>query len=279
MEASQLPEPSPAAPLPAVRKPGPIQSALIEAGDMTVFFVRSILALNRTPRYLSEVLRQAAILVKGSTLVIAAMVTFIGMAAVNFAYFFLRSAGANDYTGLFSGIVMPRAAVPVMFGYVFSAKVGCGLVAEVGAMRINEEIDAFEVEGVNPLSYVVGTRLLGAVLFIPIAVTVALLAGTAGSYFQAIPVLHGVAPGGFLHYHWGAQNLTDQLQAYLNMGVMAIFIVLVSCFYGYRARGGPAAVGSAVARSLLVNIVAVHVISTFFVFVFFGFDPHLPIGG
>jgi phospholipid/cholesterol/gamma-HCH transport system permease protein len=63
------------------------------------------------------------------------------------------------------------------------------------------------------------------------------------------------------------------------MGTMAMFIVIVSCFYGYRASGGPASVGSAVARSLLVNIVMVHVIATFYVFVFFGLNPHLPIGG
>jgi phospholipid/cholesterol/gamma-HCH transport system permease protein len=256
-----------------------MQAALIEVGDLAEFFWLSIVGLRRVPRYLSEVLRQAAILVRGSTVIIFAMVTFIGMAAVTFAYFFLRSAGASDYTGLFSGIVMPRAAVPIMFGYVFSAKVGCGLVAEIGAMRINDEIDAFEVEGVNPMSYVVGTRLIGALIFVPIAVTVGLLGGDIGSLFQAVPVLHATSPGGFLHYHWSAQNLTDNLQAYLNMGSMAMFIVLVSCYYGYNARGGPAGVGAACARSLLVNIVMVHVIATFWVFVFFGINPNLPIGG
>jgi phospholipid/cholesterol/gamma-HCH transport system permease protein len=261
------------------REPGTFQAAAIEIGEMAGFFGRAVAGLTRVPRYASEVLRQAAILVRGSTLIIFAMVTFIGMAAVTFAYFFLRSAGASDYTGLFSGIVTPRATVPIMFGYVFSAKVGCGLVAELGAMRINEEIDAYEVEGVNPMSYVVGTRLVGAVIFIPIAVTVALLGGDIGSLFQAVPVLHATSPGGFLHYHWSAQNLTDNLQAYLSCGSMAVFIVLVSCFYGYRAKGGPAGVGSAVARSLLVNIVMVHVIATFFVFVFFGLNPDLPIGG
>jgi phospholipid/cholesterol/gamma-HCH transport system permease protein len=277
MEASQLTE---AEPRPVkVRKPGGVQTALIEAGEMAQFFGRSVVGLRRVPRYTSEVLRQAAILVRGSTLIIFAMVTFIGMAAVTFAYFFLRSAGASDYTGLFTGIVMPRAAVPIMFGYVFSAKVGCGLVAEIGAMRINEEIDAFEVEGVNPMSYVVGTRLIGALIFVPIAVTVALLGGDIGSLFQAVPVLHATSPGGFLHYHWSAQSLTDNLQAYLNMGSMAMTIVLVSCFYGYRASGGPAGVGAAVARSLLVNIVMVHVVATFWVFVFFGINPNLPIGG
>jgi phospholipid/cholesterol/gamma-HCH transport system permease protein len=277
VEASSLPvaEAAPA----VTRKPGGFQTALIEVGELTGFFGRAVAGLPRVPRYTSEVLRQASILVRGSTLIIFAMVTFIGMAAVTFAYFFLRSAGASDYTGLFTGIVTPRATVPIMFGYVFSAKVGCGLVAEIGAMRINEEIDAYEVEGVNPMSYVVGTRLIGAVIFIPIAVTVALLGGDIGSLFQAVPVLHATSVGGFLHYHWSAQNLTDNLQAYLSCGTMAIFIVLTSCFYGYRASGGPAGVGSAVARSLLVNIVMVHVIATFFVFVFFGLNPNLPIGG
>jgi phospholipid/cholesterol/gamma-HCH transport system permease protein len=275
MATTQLADQQPA----ATRKPGLVQSSLIEAGDITAFAGQAIVALPRVPRYTSEVLRQAAILVRGSTVVIFAMVTFIGMAAVTFAYFFLRSAGASDYTGLFTGIVMPRAAVPIMFGYVFSAKVGCGLVAEIGAMRINEEIDAYEVEGVSPMSYVVGTRLIGALIFIPIAVTVALLGGDLGSLFQAVPVLHATSVGGFLHYHWSAQNLTDNLQAYLNCGSMAMFIVLTSCFYGYRASGGPAGVGAACARSLLVNIVMVHVIATFWVFVFFGVNPHLPIGG
>jgi phospholipid/cholesterol/gamma-HCH transport system permease protein len=279
MEAAQLTDlQDPDAPV-AIRRPGAIQAALIEAGEMTTFVGRTLAALPRVPRYTSEVLRQTSILIRGSTLIIAAMVTFIGAAAATFAYFFLRSAGAAEYTGLFTGIVMPRAAVPIMFGYVFSAKVGCGLVAEIGAMQINEEIDAFEVEGVNPMSYVVGTRVLGALLFVPIAVTVALFAGDIGSYIQTVPVLHAVSAGAFSQYHWSAQDLTDNLQAYLNMGVMAMFIVMVSCFYGYRTAGGPAGVGSAVARSLVVNIVMVHVIATFFVFVFFGLNPHLPIGG
>ena len=278
MESASIPSSAPATQK-APRKPGGMQGALIEVADLAEFFWQTIVGLRRVPRYLSEVLRQAAILVRGSTLIIFAMVTFIGMAAVTFAYFFLRSAGASDYTGLFSGIVMPRAAVPIMFGYVFSAKVGCGLVAEIGAMRINDEIDAFEVEGVNPMSYVVGTRLIGALIFVPIAVTVGLLGGDIGSLFQAVPVLHATSPGGFLHYHWSAQNLTDNLQAYLNMGSMAMFIVLVSCYYGYNAKGGPAGVGAACARSLLVNIVMVHVIATFWVFVFFGINPNLPIGG
>ena len=280
MESASIPaEPAAPARVRPPRERGALRSALLEVGEMAEFAGQTVIGLRRVPRYLSEVLRQAAILVRGSTVIIFAMVTFIGMAAVTFAYFFLRSAGASDYTGLFAGIVMPRAAVPIMFGYVFSAKVGCGLVAEIGAMRINDEIDAFEVEGVNPMSYVVGTRLIGALIFVPIAVTVGLLGGYAGTLFQAVPVLHATSAAGFNHFNWAGENLTDNLQAYLNMGTMAMFIVLVSCFYGYRAAGGPAGVGAACARSLLVNIIMVHVIATFWVFIFFGINPNLPIGG
>jgi phospholipid/cholesterol/gamma-HCH transport system permease protein len=258
---------------------GGVRNFLVEVGDLAVFSGQALKALPTAPRFMAETLRQAAILVRGSTLVIGAMTLFIGMTQVNFAYFFLRAAGASDFTGVFSGLSTPRAAVPIMFGYVFAAKVGGGLAAEIGAMRISEEIDALEVEGVNPMSYLIGTRILGALLFVPIAVVVALLAGTVGSYLQAIPVLQGLTTGGFLHYHWGVQNLNDQLLSFVNLTTQAVMVTLVSCYYGYRAAGGPASVGSAVARSLLINIVLVHVIAASYILVFYGQDPKLPIGG
>jgi phospholipid/cholesterol/gamma-HCH transport system permease protein len=228
---------------------------------------------------MSEVLRQAAILIRGTTLLMFVMNAFFGFSIMTFAFFFLRSIGASDFVGAATAFADPRVGATLMFGYVFTAKVCCGMVAELGAMKINEEIDALETEGVSPLRYVVATRLAGALLFTPIAVFVALLAGSAGSYIQAVPVLQGLSPGSFLHYHWEVQNVTDQLLAFIDLATEAVVIVIVSCFYGYRASGGPAAVGSAVARSLLVNIVLVHLIASFFIFVFYGPDPKLPIGG
>jgi phospholipid/cholesterol/gamma-HCH transport system permease protein len=263
----------------APRRTSGTRAFLAEVGDIGYFAASAIRAVPSTPRFAAEIFRQASILVKGSTAIIGALVLFIGVTQVNFAYFFLKSAGASDYTGLFSGLTTPRAAVPIMFGYVFAAKVGGGLAAEIGAMRISEEVDALEAEGINPMSYLIGTRLLGAIIFAPIAAIVALLAGTAGSYIQAIPVLHGLTPGSFLHYHWGVQNIFDQLLCILNLTIQAITIVVVSCYYGYKATGGPSGVGSAVARSLLVNIVLIHVITAMFILVFYGLDPHLPIGG
>jgi phospholipid/cholesterol/gamma-HCH transport system permease protein len=255
------------------------RASLREAGEIAAFGLRSVAALTSAPRYAAEVLRQAAILVRGSTLIIASMTFLIAVSVINFAFYILRALAATDYTGLVSGIIIPRGTTVLMFGYIFAAKVGCGMVSEIGAMSINQETAAYEAEGVDPIRYVVGTRLAGALLFLPVVVPVALVAGTAGGYFSGILVLHGLSASAFWRYHWGVQAVNDQLLAFLCMGVQAVVIVIVSCFYGLRARGGPASVGSASARSLVVNLVLIHLIVPGYLALFYGTNAHLPIGG
>ncbi|WP_354701408.1 hypothetical protein DSM112329_01720 [Paraconexibacter sp. AEG42_29] len=265
--------PAPAAP------DGTVKALFREAGELAIFTFRTFGALRGALRYPAEIFRQSSILARGSTGVIAAMCFLIGFSAINFAYYFLRAAGAADYTGLFSGLATARAACPVMFGYVFAAKVGCGLVAEIGAMRISQEIDALESEAIDPMRYVVAVRLLAAMIFLPGAVFIGLLGMSAGCYLTAVDVVQGLSSSGFSRYHWAIQTVQDQLYALIMMGTMAISIVIVSCFYGWRTKGGPAEVGGSVARSLVVNLVLIHVIIGGFIFLFYGLDPKLPIGG
>lgn len=261
------------------RKPGPIRSFFTEAGDFVGFMAETLRDLPRTYQFFAEVLRQASILVRGSTVYIAAMSAFIGFAITTVGYFFLRSAAASDYLGVFTGITTPRASAPIMFGYAFAAKVGCGMVAEIGAMRINDEIDALEVEGVNPMAYVVGSRVLGALLFVPLAVAASLLAQTAAVFVDATVVLQALPGSSLMRNHWGSQNFQDLIFALINMGATAMMMVIVACYFGYRTKGGAAGVGASVAKSMVVNLVLIHVMSSFFVSLFYGPDPRLPIGG
>ena len=260
-------------------RPGPVQRALIEAGEFSAMTGRALLALRGVPLHFAEALRQASILVRGSTLPIAGLSIFMGFAACGFGYYFLRSAGASDYAGLFTGFITPRATAFLIFGYMFAAKVGCGIVAELGAMKINEEIDALEVEGVDPMQYIVATRIVGALLFVPVAAVASLLALFAGAYIDAVIVLDGVSESAFLRNHWGIQVVGDQFFCLATMSAVAVVVVLVSCFYGLRTRGGPAEVGAAVSRSLMVNLVLVHVVGALFIIAHYGLDPRLPIGG
>jgi phospholipid/cholesterol/gamma-HCH transport system permease protein len=261
------------------RPPGPVRALLQEAGDLAAFGGRSIAALRSSPRYLAEVMRQTSILTRGSTPIIAALVFLIAVSVINFGFYFLRAVSATDYTGLVAGIIIPRGTTPLMFGYIFAAKIGCGIVSELGSMEINQEVSAYEAEGVDPIRYLVATRLAAALLYLPIIVPVALVAGAAGGYFSAIIVLHGLSASAYLQYLWGVQAIKDQLLALLCMGTLAVVLTIVSCFYGLRARGGPASVGTACARSLVVSLVLIHIIVPGYLALFYGANAHLPIGG
>src|SRR6266576_4816723 len=117
--------------------------------------------------FFGEALRQAGILILGSALVIWGMVFILGLECGIEGAYFLRAQGAPAYAGVFSAWCDLREMVPYMFGYIMSAKVGTGIVAELGAMRINEEIDALEVMGVKPITFLAGTRLLAAWMVLP----------------------------------------------------------------------------------------------------------------
>jgi phospholipid/cholesterol/gamma-HCH transport system permease protein len=261
------------------RSEGRVEGVLREAGDLTAFSASSLRALVGTPRYAAEVLRQAAILIRGTTLLMFVMNAFFGFSIMNFAFFFLRSIGASDFVGAATAFADPRVGATLMFGYVFTAKVCCGMVAELGAMKINEEIDAFESTGVDPLRYVVGTRILAVLLFLPVGSAVALIAQTAGNYVDGVIILKGISGQGFLQLHWATQGIGDQVNVFITQGTTALTTALVACFYGLRTVGGPAGVGSSVARSLVVNLVLVHMIAAFFTVMFYGTDLKMPLGG
>jgi phospholipid/cholesterol/gamma-HCH transport system permease protein len=257
-----------------------IRARIEEFGDLSRFSAGTLRDTPRAFRYTAEVLRQLSILVRESTLIIAMMVLFVGFSATNYGYYFLKSAGAADYIGLVPGVVGARLIAALLFGYAFGAKVGCGLVAEIGAMKINEELDAFESEGVPTQRYVVGTRVAAALLYTPIVTPIALAAATVGSYINAVLVIHAVPASTFFHFDWSNQSLGDQFFAYVMILILATTIALVSCFYGVRAKGGPAGVGDAVARSLVVNLVMVHVILGLGdALIYGGGNLGLPIGG
>jgi phospholipid/cholesterol/gamma-HCH transport system permease protein len=257
---------------------GAFADVIREVGDLTAFAGSTAKALPGAVQYISETLRQTAIMVRGTTVLTFVLNLFFGAEIVNFLYFFIRSIGAGDELGVV-GYAAPRQLATTMFCFIFSAKVGCGMTSEIGTMRINQEIDAFESTGVDPMRYVIATRMAATLLFLPYAVAISLLALYFGQYFEAITVLHGLAPASFSQVYWGIQTSTDQMFALVTMGVIAVSTTTVSCFYGLRTRGGPAAVGDAVARSVVINLVLGIVIASTFAAGFYGSNLHTSLGG
>jgi phospholipid/cholesterol/gamma-HCH transport system permease protein len=157
--------------------------------------------------------------------------------------------------------------------------VGTGLVAEIGSMRITDEIDALEVMGISSMTFLCGTRLLGAIITLPFVYLAGIGAGFLASYLAVVQQIGDVSSGGFFLIFWMFQNPPDVLYSLIKGMAMALVIVLVGCYYGYTTSGGPVGVGTATAKSMVVNTVAVHVIGMVGTQVFWGFNANAPIGG
>src|ERR671939_1648050 len=231
-------------------------------GEITKFTttVFGDIANGRVFRFFGEALRQAGIIILGSALVIWGMVFILGLQCGIEGAYFNRSVGAPAYAGVFSAWCDLREMVPYMFGYIMSAKVGTGIVAELGAMRINEEIDALEVMGVRPITFLAATRLLAAWMVLPFIYISAVGVGFLASYVAVVQQIGEVSQGGYFLIFWMFQNPPDLLFSVIKGMTMATVIVLVGCYYGYTASGGPVGVGTATAKSMVVNIVMVHII-------------------
>ncbi|MBU6336732.1 MAG: ABC transporter permease [Acidobacteria bacterium] len=230
-------------------------------------------------RFFGEALRQSGILIVSSTLVIWGLVFIIGLQCGIEGAYFNRAVGSPAYAGVFAAWCDLRELVPYAFGYMMAAKVGTGIVAELGSMRITDEIDALEVMGIDSMTFLCGTRLLAAMMVLPFLYISAVGAGFAASYLAVVIQIGEVSPGGYSLIFWQFQNPPDLLFSATKAMVMAIVIVLVGCYYGYTASGGPVGVGTATAKSMVLNIVLVHLIGMLGTQVFWGANPRAPIGG
>src|SRR3954462_10714534 len=267
-----------------MQTPAPFRSAarpLEGLGEIAKFCGRvfGLVVGGRVLRFLGESLRQAGILIIGSTMVIWGLVSTTGLECGIEGPYFDRAVGAPAYAGVFAAWCDQRELVPYAFGYMMAAKVGTGIVAELGSMRISDEIDALEVMGIDSMLFLCATRLLAAWMVLPFMYIAAVGAGFFASYLAVVQQIGEVSSGGFFLVFWMFQNPPDLLYSVIKGMLMATAIVLVGCYYGYNASGGPVGVGTATAKSMVLNIVLVHLIGMLGTQIFWGANPRAPIGG
>jgi phospholipid/cholesterol/gamma-HCH transport system permease protein len=249
-----------------------------EIVKFTSQIVREVWTL-KVLKYFGESLRQAGILITTSTLVIWSLVFVTGLECGIEGSYFNQSVGVPAYSGVFAAWCDLRELVPYAFGYMMAAKVGTGLVAELGAMRISDEIDALEVMGISGVTFLCSTRLLAAWMVLPFAYLTSIGAGFLASYIAVVQELGYVSSGGFFLIFWEFQNPPDLFFSLIKAMGMATLIVLVGCYYGYTASGGPVGVGTATAKSMVLNIVGIHLVGMIGTQIFWGANPRAPIGG
>lgn len=255
-----------------------VKDAVGTGGDIVRFSTKVVRSLPDTRHYTSDIFHQAAILIVSSGLVIWFMLFVVGSMCGLESVYTMKAIGTQPYSGIFTSYCGLREMGPYMWAYILAAKVGCGLVAEIGSMRISEEIDAMEVMGVDSKSYLVGTRVLAAWIAMPFLFIVGLGLMYMSMYLVAVVQLGGVSSGGYWYVFWLYQNPADLTYAMSKAIIMGTAIILIGCYYGYYARGGPVGVGQNTAKSMMLNMVVVHIIATLLTQLFWGFSPNAPIG-
>src|ERR671918_1307960 len=222
--------------------------------------VMGLVYSGRVMRFFGEALRQAGILILGSALVIWGLMFFLGLTCGIEGAYLTRAQGAPAYAGVFAAWCDLREIAPYAFGYMMAAKVGTGIVAEIGSMRISDEIDALEVIGVSPMIFLCATRLLAAWMTLAFVYLGGIAVMYFASYIAVVEQIGEVSSGGYFLIFWMFQNPPDLIFSLVKAMFMATAIVLVGCYYGYTASGGPVGVGTATAKSMVLNIVLVHII-------------------
>jgi phospholipid/cholesterol/gamma-HCH transport system permease protein len=245
------------------RRPVATLSAI---GDHTLFYGRAIAGIPfATTRYGREVVRLVAeismgagtLAMIGGTVVIVGFLTLAagGTLAVQ-GYSSLGNIGIEALTALLSAFINVRLAAPVVAGIGLAATFGAGVTAQLGAMRINEEIDALESMAIRPISYLVSTRIVAGMLAITPLYSIAVILSFLASRFTTV-VLFGQSGGLYDHYFGTFLNPIDLVWSFLQAVLMALAVLLLHTYYGYFASGGPEGVGVATGNAVRTSLVVV----------------------
>jgi phospholipid/cholesterol/gamma-HCH transport system permease protein len=257
-------------------------------GDQLAVYTR---ALAWTPRairrYTREVLRLLAEvsfgsgamgLIGGTVGVMIGMTLFVGTVVGLQGYAALNQIGASSLSGFISAYFNTREIAPLVAGLALSATVGAGFTAQLGSMRISEEVDALEGMGIPSIPYLVSTRVIAGVIAIVPLYTLGLISSYIASR-EVVTVFRGQSTGTYDDAFWRFLSPVDVVWSVVKVIIFGVVVVLVHCYYGYRAKGGPAGVGVAVGRAVRTAIVAINIIDFFMSLAIWGATTTVRVAG
>ncbi len=248
------------------------------AFDQLVFYLRVLVQLPRGLRYRREItllvsditIGAGALVIGGGMFFVVTSIAFFTGTEVGLEGFTgLQQIGAQAFTGVISSLANTREITPLVAGVALAAQVGAGFTAQLGAMRISEEIDALEVMGVDSFIYLVTTRVWAALICMVPLYLAALFASFLATEL-VVTKFFGLSPGVYAHYFQLFLPPVDILYSFVKAMVFAVAVTLVHCYYGYRATGGPAGVGVAAGRAIRVSIIVVVLLNLLLSTVMFG---------
>lgn len=269
----------------AVRRPGAVLGGI---GDHVLFYGRALAGVPfAAAHYRKEVIRLIAeismgagtLAMIGGTVVIVGFLTLAtgGVLAIQ-GYSSLGNIGIEALTGFLAAFINVRISAPIVAGIGLAATFGAGVTAQLGAMRINEEVDALEAMAIRPVEYLVSTRIVAGMVAITPLYSIAVILSFLASQFTTV-VLLGQSGGLYGHYFSTFLNPIDLLWSFLQALLMALAILLVHTYFGFFATGGPAGVGVAVGNAVRTSLIVVVSITLLISLAVYGSNGNFNLSG
>jgi len=246
--------------------------------DQIAFTGRTLRSLPGALRYRREIalivsditIGAGALIVGGGMFFVVASIAFFTGTEVGLEGFTgLQQIGAQAFTGVISSLANTREITPLVAGVALAAQVGAGFTAQLGAMRISDEIDALEVLGVDSVTYLVATRVWAAMITMVPLYLAALFSSYLATQLIVTQFFH-LSNGTYQHYFRLFLPPIDVFYSFVKAMVFAVAVTFIHCYYGYRAGGGPAGVGVSAGRAIRVSIIAVVVLNFLLSTILFG---------
>ncbi|GGL19554.1 ABC transporter permease [Planomonospora parontospora] len=264
---------------------------LASLSDWPVFLAKvvfySVRDIVLRARFTKVVLRQisdvvvgvGATVIGGGMVFVAFTMAFAVGATVGLqGYQGLQAIGAESFIGLVGSFANVREITPIIAAVALAAQVGSSFTAELGAMRISEEIDALEVMGINAFTYLICTRVVAAMVALIPVYLIALFASFFATRLMCT-VLFGMAPGVYDYYFYLGLPAVDILYSVIKVLVFAFAVISIHCHYGFNATGGPVGVGTAAGRAIRQSIVTVVLLNLLLSYLFWGGGSSTPLTG
>jgi phospholipid/cholesterol/gamma-HCH transport system permease protein len=240
-------------------------------------------ALKHYPKEIVRLLAEVSLgsgalaLIGGTVMVIGFLTAASGIEVGLQAYTSFDNIGVSTLSGFFSAYFNTREIAPLIAGIALTATVGAGFTAQIGAMRVSEEIDALEVMAVPPVPYLITTRIIAGIIAVVPLFAVALMLCWFATYLVVV-VGYDQAPGTYQHYFDTFLIPGDIFLAIVKVMLMALVIMSICCYHGFRAAGGPAGVGAAVGKAVRSALVTTMFIDLIFAIAVWG-GPSVHIAG
>ncbi len=234
----------------------PVASIFRDMGGLGLLFFQTCFLAFRRPLRIRSIFKQMEFIGVDSVLVVVLTGAFTGAVLALQSYYGFRKFQAEGLVGATVALSMTRELGPILTSLMVTGRAGSAMAAELGSMRVTEQIDALIVMALNPIKYLVVPRVLASFIMLPILTVISDFIGIVGGYLIGVKLL-GINEGAFINKMIKYLDLEDIYVGLVKAAVFGIILSVISCYKGFYTRGGAEGIGRSTTEAVVLSSVTI----------------------